>query len=128
MYKLVPGLLEDQLKKEREYCQKQNVDFTDSGSHLLKFEKVQYILKEDEEAGRSKNEEELKEQEEQRNLLENEEREKQSGLIEDEEREDKKNLTAEEELIENKTEEQKEVEEESRKVCFCSIYHYVEPM
>ena len=49
VYKVVPGLLEDQLKEEREYCRNQSVNFNNSGSHLLKLSKVQKILKEEEE-------------------------------------------------------------------------------
>ena len=54
MYKVVPGLLEDQLKEEREYCRNQSVNFNNSGSHLLKLSKVQKILKEEDELIRKK--------------------------------------------------------------------------
>ena len=47
VYKLVPGLLEDELKNEREFWEKRGVPFKSSKSHLLKIDQVQKMLGQD---------------------------------------------------------------------------------
>ena len=47
MYKLVPGLLEDELKNEREFWERRGVPFRSSKSHLLKIDQVLKTLGQD---------------------------------------------------------------------------------
>ena len=44
MYKLVPGLLQDELEKERSYYMARGIHFRDSKSHLLQINEVQELL------------------------------------------------------------------------------------